>query len=348
MSGIPVTKMLTIGILPSFLKVWYYRIFCGARVGKRVKLGLLSVIDSPRIELGDDCKIGLLSFVRAKERFCLGDRSVLGSMVAIDTGTISIDCDSKIMEQVVVGGMLTPRSRLSIGKRVKIFPYCFINPTEEIIIEDDVGVGGANYIFTHGTWPNMMAGFPGGFGPVKIRTGVWLPWRVFIMPNVEIGEHSIIGAGSVVNKSVPERALAAGAPAKVLKTDGSFIRRMTDERKEELFSKIRSEFIEYLSYLGWDVKETQHSSGLSVVEAKGSADFSFIFDSSLDDSQLSNLPDSSILISLFRSRDDIINSSSIHSWFSLNDKVATLKRDEGWTLIKDFLSRYGIRFDYIY
>jgi len=206
--GIPAVSMLLMGILPSALKVAIYRAR-GARIGKNVRIGPLSIVIADDLVIGDDVRIGMLSFVRARS-VRIGNRAAIGSAVAIDTGKFELGHDSNIMEQVVVGGMRTPRSMLRIGSRVKIFPFCFINPTEPILIEDDVGVGGATYIFTHGSWQSILEGFPIAFGPVTIRRGVWLPWRVFILPNVEIGEYATLGAGALVSRSIAARTLAVG------------------------------------------------------------------------------------------------------------------------------------------
>jgi maltose O-acetyltransferase len=64
-----------------------------------------------------------------------------------------------------------------------------------------------------------------GFGPrmrVTVGDDVWIGTRVIIMPGVTIGRGAIIGAGAVVTKDVPEYAVAAGVPAKVirLRTEG--------------------------------------------------------------------------------------------------------------------------------
>ena len=53
--------------------------------------------------------------------------------------------------------------------------------------------------------------------PVHIGDDVWIGGRVIILPGVHIGSHSIIGAGAVVTKDVPEWAIAAGNPAVVKK-----------------------------------------------------------------------------------------------------------------------------------
>ena len=54
--------------------------------------------------------------------------------------------------------------------------------------------------------------------PVLVKRGCWIGQNVVIMPGVTVGELSIIGANSVVTKSIPARCIAIGAPARVVKT----------------------------------------------------------------------------------------------------------------------------------
>lgn len=53
--------------------------------------------------------------------------------------------------------------------------------------------------------------------PVKINDGVWLGGGVIILPGVEIGENSVIGAGSVVTRSIPDNCVAVGNPCKPIR-----------------------------------------------------------------------------------------------------------------------------------
>ena len=57
-------------------------------------------------------------------------------------------------------------------------------------------------------------------GPVIIEDNVWIGEGVAIMPNVTIGKNSIIGANSVVTKTIPPNSVAAGIPARIIKTLG--------------------------------------------------------------------------------------------------------------------------------
>lgn len=62
--------------------------------------------------------------------------------------------------------------------------------------------------------------------PIKIGNNVWLGANVIVLPGVEIGDDSVIGAGSVVTKSIPSGVVAVGNPCKVL-------RKITEEDRRE-------------------------------------------------------------------------------------------------------------------
>ena len=53
--------------------------------------------------------------------------------------------------------------------------------------------------------------------PVKIEDGVWIGGGAIILPGVTIGRNSVIGAGSVVTRSIPENCVAVGNPCRVIK-----------------------------------------------------------------------------------------------------------------------------------
>lgn len=53
----------------------------------------------------------------------------------------------------------------------------------------------------------------------RVGENCFIGGRALILPGVEIGDNSVIGAGSVVTKSVPPRSVVAGNPAKILRSD---------------------------------------------------------------------------------------------------------------------------------
>ncbi|WP_256010152.1 sugar O-acetyltransferase [Desertivirga xinjiangensis] len=54
--------------------------------------------------------------------------------------------------------------------------------------------------------------------PVKIEDNVWIGGGVVILPGVTIGKNTVIGAGSVVTKSIPENSVAYGNPCRVVRS----------------------------------------------------------------------------------------------------------------------------------
>ena len=62
--------------------------------------------------------------------------------------------------------------------------------------------------------------------PFTVGDNVWIGTNVFVLPGVTIGNNTIIGAGSVVNKNIPDGVIAAGNPCKI-------IRKITDSDKKK-------------------------------------------------------------------------------------------------------------------
>ena len=87
---------------------------------------------------------------------------------------------------------------------------------KEIIIEDNVRCG-ANTLITDSDWhsDDPRSGAP---RPIHIETNVWLGVNVSVLKGVHIGENSVIGAGSVVTKSIPANVIAAGNPCRIIKS----------------------------------------------------------------------------------------------------------------------------------
>nr|WP_255325834.1 MULTISPECIES: DapH/DapD/GlmU-related protein [Veillonella] len=55
------------------------------------------------------------------------------------------------------------------------------------------------------------------YGKVTIGKNAWIGMNVTICPGVTIGDYAVVGAGAVVTKDVPDYAVVAGVPAKIIK-----------------------------------------------------------------------------------------------------------------------------------
>lgn len=240
--------MLLHGWWPSFLKVAWYRLR-GHRIGRRVSLGFGAVICAEDVEIGDDSRVGPLSFVRSR-RLRLGQRVQIGAMCLLDTPTIEIGDDTKLSEQVYVGGLQFPDSRLTIGRNCQVMQMTFINPTCHITIGDDTGIGGDSLLFGHSSWLSQFEGYPVVFQPIEIGSSVSLAWRVFVSAGAKIGDGAVIGANSFVNHVIPPRCLATGSPARVVARAPYFPRQMSAADRVRIFEDIFSALVAYLSGFG--------------------------------------------------------------------------------------------------
>ncbi len=106
---------------------------------------------------------------------------------------------------------------IKLGKNVFINACCRFQDQGGITIGDGTLVGHNVTIATlnHDYNPNNRASITPK--PVKIGKNVWIGSDSTILPGVEIGDGAIIGAGSVVTKSIPANAIAAGNPARIIR-----------------------------------------------------------------------------------------------------------------------------------
>jgi acetyltransferase-like isoleucine patch superfamily enzyme len=118
-----------------------------------------------------------------------------------------------------------PEAELIIGDRVSVNYRGVISVRKNVRIGDDTLIAGEVAIFDNTNHPisparRLAREAPSTteVGPVVIGRNVWIGLRCTIMRGVTIGDNSIVAAGSVVTKSVPANAVAAGNPAVVVKT----------------------------------------------------------------------------------------------------------------------------------
>jgi galactoside O-acetyltransferase len=109
--------------------------------------------------------------------------------------------------------VLVDDAEIYIGDNVLIAPNVTISPTGHPV-HPDLRRGGSQFSI-----------------PIRIGDDVWIGSNVVILPGVTIGKNSVIGAGSVVSKDVPENVVAVGNPCRVL--------REINERDREYYYKDR-------------------------------------------------------------------------------------------------------------
>lgn len=238
---LPLKDLLLYGLLPSFLKKAAYRLR-GYRIGKKVVIGLGSVICGKDVVIGDYSKIGFFTIIRG-DRIKIGSHVSIGSITFLDTPIIEIGDESKINEQVYVGGLQFPDSKFIMGRNCQIMQMSFLNPARGITIGDDSGIGGHCLMFGHNSWLSQFEGYEVTFQPIEIGKGVGLSWRVFLLPGTSIGDGSVIAPDSVVTRAIPPKSLAAGFPARVINKPPDFPKDVTDGQKVEMLKNIVNEMM---------------------------------------------------------------------------------------------------------
>ena len=101
------------------------------------------------------------------------------------------------------------KENLKLGKKIDIGAFTYINAKKGVIIEDYVQIGSHCSIYSISTIDNKE-------GKVVLKKNCKIGSHSVIMPGVTIGENSIIGAHSFVNKDIPPNEIWAGVPAKKL------------------------------------------------------------------------------------------------------------------------------------
>jgi acetyltransferase-like isoleucine patch superfamily enzyme len=116
-----------------------------------------------------------------------------------------------------IGAFVEIRKTVKVGKNVKIQAFAFI--PEGITIEDGVFIG-PHVCFTNDYYPAAVN--PDGspqtaddweLTPTLVKQGASIGANATILCGVTIGEHALVGCGSVVTRDVPPYAIVAGVPA---------------------------------------------------------------------------------------------------------------------------------------
>ena len=112
-----------------------------------------------------------------------------------------------------------PDSLIKIGRNTRIHGSC-IHAFSQVIIGENCLIAANCQIFDasgHSSQISNRLESQGESKPISIGNNVWIGANSIILPGVNIGDGAIIGAGSVVVKSIPSNVIAGGNPAIVIK-----------------------------------------------------------------------------------------------------------------------------------
>ena len=125
-------------------------------------------------------------------------------------------------DETKIGAFVEIQKNASVGRRCKISSHTFI--CEGVTIEDHVFIG-HGVVFINDTYPRattasgeLQTAHDWKVEHTLVKKGASIGSGATILSNVTIGEHAIVGAGSVVTHDVPAGAIVAGNPARILRS----------------------------------------------------------------------------------------------------------------------------------
>lgn len=150
---------------------------------------------------------------------CIAPDVILGSGVRMSKFINLYGC--RIGDDTGIGAFVEIQKNASVGSRCKISSHTFI--CEGVTIEDEVFVGhGVTFINDQLPRATTPSGSPKRdadwtLSPTLIRKGASIGSGATILGNVTVGEHAMVGAGSVVTRDVPDCAVVVGNPARIIR-----------------------------------------------------------------------------------------------------------------------------------
>ena len=153
--------------------------------------------------------IGKNSVIRA------GTYIYIGNKIGINFSTgnkVNIREDNIIKDNVSIGTLTNIEHNIFIGNNVRIHSQVFIPEFSKI--EDNVWLG-PNVVLTNALYPNHKNAKKNLKGP-KICVNAKVGANVTILPGLTVGENSLIGAGSIITKDVPDNVVVIGAKGEII------------------------------------------------------------------------------------------------------------------------------------
>lgn len=188
-------------------------IFPGAYIGKEPKgAGATSrkITFKQIVTIGDNCSIGPNSVIFYDVK--IGNNTLLGDGASIRENVV-------IGNYCLISRYVTINYNSSIGNNTKIMDLSHITGNCEIgdnvFISIHVSTVNDNIVINRTYKEEVIR------GPV-LEDNVTIGANAILLPGIKIGKHSMVAAGSVVTKSVPERVLVMGTPSKIVKKYNEF------------------------------------------------------------------------------------------------------------------------------
>jgi acetyltransferase-like isoleucine patch superfamily enzyme len=126
----------------------------------------------------------------------------------------------KVGDDTKIGAFVEIQKNASIGARCKISSHTFI--CEGVLIEDEVFIG-HGVMFTNDPYPSatnadgqLQSEADWKVEPTRVKRAASIGTHATILCGITIGQGALVGAGAVVTRNVPDFAIVAGVPARVI------------------------------------------------------------------------------------------------------------------------------------
>jgi acetyltransferase-like isoleucine patch superfamily enzyme len=302
-----------------------------------VRIGKECTLRSQRIEIGEFSQIGDENDIQPFALFSMGDTSYIRSQAHIRGRTVSLGDEVFITDRFRVGGggRNGPEAHLTIGDRCTMHNN-FINIARPVTVGNDVGFSPDTILITHGYWQSVLEGYSATYAPITIRDWVILGMRVIVLPGVEIGEGTTVGAGSIVTKTLPARCVAVGVPARVIKTN--YPSPPSEEKQDIIMTEILRDYSTLLSDKGFALEIIEFERGilLKLLENRAQTNLAYFRGPQIPPEAFSG--GENILLTFEGKPSQATTVMNLRT-LKIQGQINSLVQD-----LRDFLRRYGIRF----
>lgn len=222
------------------------------KIGKNSKLHANIKLKSPDIRIENNCNISEHLEAEFNEYFHMGRYSAIGKHVLMAGQGFQCGEFLWMKDHILIGGggAKGPRSYLTIGDQTTIIDRCYINLSESVEIGSGTALSMGVSLITHAAWQPALMGFGTRFGGIKIGNNSVVFLNTSVMPGVNIGNYTTIGAHSLVTEDIPDRCLAAGSPAKIKRGQDAYPEALTAEEKNILVENILMDYLTTLPLKG--------------------------------------------------------------------------------------------------
>lgn len=173
-------------------------------------------------EVRDDVLALLRARWHLRNATSVGERvRVWGRVIVRNSGSMIIGQRASLSSTAIPIQLSTePNGKLEIGARTFMNYGCSISATKLISIGPDCKIG-MDVLMMDNDYHQIdptKRGIRPASAPIILEENVWLGARVIVLSGVTIGADSVVAAGSVVTRDIPPRSVAAGQPARVIKS----------------------------------------------------------------------------------------------------------------------------------